>query len=330
MFDVPDKLKNNFYELVVPSLADPIVIKSISESPRYLCLFKSCKDLQKSFASKQKFIQHLTICHDQELPKGGSFIAPNDKSTVPGGFWCSKCGHHYCRRDHLQKHFKSSQHCRDADVSLINPVEMHELKYEEQLAIKGPSIPKLDKFDFKPNKCLAIEWKPNESNNLEHKKEPIKTKIGNMLNKISKSFSMISISDSSKNARKFKTKSKTFLNIFSVNDASKCEISVKQERGVEKRAKRSIESDDESEQKLKIVKLATIKEEVESSDRSIEKKEDEDDDELLKEMDIEVIESDSNSVEFDEKSLIILEDETVSSDLDHSDLAFIDESERSI
>ena len=124
MIDVSQQLKDNFYELVLPSFAEPVIIKEISLSPRFKCLFKPCNELNKSFSSKQKFIQHLTIMHDQELPQGGSFISPNDKSTQPGGFWCSKCGHHYCRRDHLQNHIKTSVHCREAIEMDKNPLEV--------------------------------------------------------------------------------------------------------------------------------------------------------------------------------------------------------------
>ncbi|CAF1049451.1 unnamed protein product [Brachionus calyciflorus] len=93
--DVSVELQNNFYQLVLPSLANPRVVKVISDIPRYFGLFESCKTAQKSFASKQKYVQHLQIQHDKQLPKGGSFISPNDESTQPGGFWCSNCGHHY-------------------------------------------------------------------------------------------------------------------------------------------------------------------------------------------------------------------------------------------
>jgi hypothetical protein len=52
-----------------------------------------------TFVDMQKYFRHLTTAHDQLLPGGGQFILPKDKSTVPGGFWCSSCGHHFCRQD---------------------------------------------------------------------------------------------------------------------------------------------------------------------------------------------------------------------------------------
>lgn len=208
MIDVSQELKENFYEFVIPSFADPVVIKEISLSPRFRCLFKQCVSLNKSFSSKQKFIQHLTIMHDQELPKGGSFIAPNDKSTKPGGFWCSKCGHHYCRRDHLQNHIKTNVHCREALVLDQNPLELKEIEYDKIQAIEYPVDCEKKVFDFKPPERLAIEWKFNDSKNQATNQKKMRS--------LTKSFSFISIS---RNKPKFERKSRSF-NIFSSQESS--------------------------------------------------------------------------------------------------------------
>lgn len=199
MHDVSQEQRENFYELVLPSLADPVIIKDISLSPRYKCLFKQCLESNKSFSSKQKFIQHLTIMHDQELPQGGSFIAPNDNSTKPGGFWCSKCGHHYCRRDHLQNHIKTSVHCREAIVMDQNPLELKEIEYETLQAIEFSKICENKQFDFKPPQMLAIEWKSSEPNLQYSSKRKIRS--------LTKSFSLISISNT---RPKFEKKSCSF------------------------------------------------------------------------------------------------------------------------
>ena len=161
MTNVSQEQKNNFYDLVIPSLADPVVMNEISLNPRFKCLFKVCLDENKSFSSKQKFIQHLAIIHDQELPQGGAFIAPKDNSIKPGGFWCSKCGHHYCRRDHLQNHIKSNVHCREAIVLDQNPLEQRDLEYETTKAIEFSRLSEENKdFKFEHQGLLAIEWKP--------------------------------------------------------------------------------------------------------------------------------------------------------------------------
>ena len=97
----PIKIEN-FTKYVLSSLAEPVIIPEISNLQRYRCLFSSCVSkvneaypsvIGKSFASKQKYVQHLCIDHDQELPGSGQFILANDKSTKAGGFWCSTCGH---------------------------------------------------------------------------------------------------------------------------------------------------------------------------------------------------------------------------------------------
>lgn len=271
MTDVPQDLKENFYNFVVPSLAEPVLIKSISDNNRYRCLFDECKKNDKSFASKQKYIQHLTICHDQELPEGGSFITPNDKSTVPGGFWCSKCGHHYCRRDHLQNHFRTSLHCRDATVTLKNPLEVREIENEKRLAIENPSLPTAVNFEFKPNIQLAIEWKPFQCEKLTANKHHVKNNgLKKIMNTISKSFSMLSLSKKKKEEYSTKFKSKTCENIFSSPNLT---MISKVKNETEVTFKRHLDDLDEQVQPIKIFKKTNI------NDRSVL---DEDDEELVK------------------------------------------------
>lgn len=58
----------NLRIFVLPNLADPQIIPSISKTPRYLCSFPQCEVLNKSYSTKQKYIQHLRILHDNDLP----------------------------------------------------------------------------------------------------------------------------------------------------------------------------------------------------------------------------------------------------------------------
>ncbi|RNA12045.1 hypothetical protein BpHYR1_036274, partial [Brachionus plicatilis] len=225
MTDVNHQQKINFFNLVVPALADPKIIKDLSDMPRFVCNFEECKEETKSFASKQKFVQHLKIMHDQELPGGCMFLYPNDKSTVPGGFWCSVCGHHYCRRDHLQNHIRTSTHCKNASVAVQNPLELRELEIENRLAIEGSSLPKSNSFDFKRieyKSLLSIEWKPvviEHHNRLLIDKLKEKRESKGCFSKIVKSFSMMTL-NRRKDSNELTRKSKTYLNIFTSFDAS--------------------------------------------------------------------------------------------------------------
>lgn len=191
-----ENLKNNFVNLVIPSLCEPKILSEISFKPRYICLFKDCSEQKKSFASKQKFIQHLKIIHDHELPMGGAFISPNDKSTQPGGFWCSVCGHHYCRRDHLLNHFKTSIHCTNAEVSFINPLELKDIEYEEKLSITNCGDEKNNLY-LNEGKMRAICWKEN-SNDEKTKESDQFTDEDLIINRMNSSFSMISINNEPK------------------------------------------------------------------------------------------------------------------------------------
>ncbi|CAF1021457.1 unnamed protein product [Brachionus calyciflorus] len=259
MNHVSEDLKKNFYDFVIPSLAEPKVIKEVSDVPRYLCYFVNCKKEVKSFASKQKFVQHLTIIHDQELPEGGSFISPNDKSTIPGGFWCSKCGHHYCRRDHLQHHFKSNLHCREAEILLVNPLIQKEIAYEQRKAIEYPSnpLPRCEKFNFKPKEVLAIEWKTDKDilhSEAKSNSENMNKKGGDFIKKISKSLSMFSISKSKKTSLFDKPKSKTIDNIFNLNITFKSEKLAFELNENSNFGKRKLENDICEAAKIKIFK----------------------------------------------------------------------------
>ena len=138
------KIENNmekigfFENYVLPSLAKQceVTVNGICRK-KYACLFPDCvskKTLlddgteKPTFVDMQKYFRHLTTAHDQLLPGGGQFILPNDKSTVPGGFWCSSCGHHFCRQDSFKTHKNTAKHwmCANAEptYTLDFPVTM--------------------------------------------------------------------------------------------------------------------------------------------------------------------------------------------------------------
>ncbi|CAF1068536.1 unnamed protein product [Brachionus calyciflorus] len=215
------ELQNNFYKLVLPSLANPRVVKEISNIPRYFCLFESCKAAQKSFASKQKYVQHLQIQHDQELPKGGSFISPNDKSTQPGGFCCSNCGHHYCRREHLNNHIKTNVHSKNASVMHENPLVLKEIEVEKRLAIeyypidsKKVNINENDSVE--PKEPYLRSSKENLNDNLVKKEDKlpiskksnfVSEKVNSFVQKLTSYVSMMT-QDSKSNSVPIKSKVK--------------------------------------------------------------------------------------------------------------------------
>ena len=147
-----DPAKIAYFEAyVLPALAKkvPITINGITKE-KFVCLDPDCidrkrfnpnlvnkqqlslaptndrYDMKPSFVDKQKFYRHLTTMHDQQLPGGGSFIRPNDNSTMPGGFWCSVCGQHFCRLDHFSIHKSTVKHayCSDAEPSCVPPAVM--------------------------------------------------------------------------------------------------------------------------------------------------------------------------------------------------------------
>lgn len=260
--NVTEEQKINFISLVLPSLAEPQVFNEISQLPRYICSFDNCKKEEKSFSSKQKYVQHLKIIHDQDLPGACSFLYPNDKATVPGGFWCSVCGHHYCRRDHLQNHIRTNTHCLNANICLQNPLEMKELEVEERLAIEAPNIPKSDIFNFKRKESLlAIEWNPlkcqEKEANFPNKKE--KTIFNDSFKKITKSLSMISISKIKRS--NLERKSKTLGNIFSLQN-----ITFADTQHIKKKEEIKRKNEDDQFELIKTKKLMVTKNEIESDD----------------------------------------------------------------
>lgn len=102
---------NEFINKVIPALANPIIIKDISNCPRFVCHFEHCIEHMKSFSTRQKFIYHLINIHGKRLPQGGNFLLKNDKGIKNEGFKCSKCYRVFTRKDHYVSHCKKSLEC---------------------------------------------------------------------------------------------------------------------------------------------------------------------------------------------------------------------------
>lgn len=115
----------NFFSYVFPSLSSPTRAEN---KWRFPCNFPTCcgkepaparQDKIRSYCSKQKLIQHLLLHHADQLPGGGSFLAPNDNCVAQGGFSCSKCASTFARKDHFDYHMKNSK-CAEENVSLYD------------------------------------------------------------------------------------------------------------------------------------------------------------------------------------------------------------------
>ncbi|CAF0837346.1 unnamed protein product [Brachionus calyciflorus] len=78
----------NFTRLVIPTLAEQFKEQT---NIRYWCMFSTCFSHQRSYKTKQKYIQHLCLKHSQQLPGKGLFLLNGDENVSSDGFWCSKC-----------------------------------------------------------------------------------------------------------------------------------------------------------------------------------------------------------------------------------------------
>lgn len=98
------------------------VLKSISEPCferkggfmrlKFNCLFAICASRCLSFASKQKYFEHVVNFHGNELPGEGAFLIRNDKNFLIGGFQCISCAHIYSRKDKFLSHLATNDECR--------------------------------------------------------------------------------------------------------------------------------------------------------------------------------------------------------------------------
>lgn len=66
----------------MPYLSEPKIIMDISQFPRYSCNFEDFKKEEKSFASKQKYVQLLKILHDQNLPDQDQEIQIEERLVI--------------------------------------------------------------------------------------------------------------------------------------------------------------------------------------------------------------------------------------------------------
>lgn len=109
---------SNFVNLVIPTLA--LQYKDQTDV-RYNCLFSNCIPQKKSYKTKQKYIQHLYLKHSNMLPANGLFLLNNDSNMCINGFWCSKCGKNFKRKDHLYSHFRKVALCSNGSLMIENP-----------------------------------------------------------------------------------------------------------------------------------------------------------------------------------------------------------------
>lgn len=108
--------EDNVFSYVVPSLVC-LTFDSVGNKWKNACYFPQCHQIKRSYATRQKLIQHLQIHHTQEIPDGGRFLSPNDSSVVLDGFLCQNCGKLFNRKDHFTQHRNSA--CR-GDQNVAN------------------------------------------------------------------------------------------------------------------------------------------------------------------------------------------------------------------
>ncbi|CAF1049432.1 unnamed protein product [Brachionus calyciflorus] len=112
----------NFVSLIIPVLTEQFKDQS---DVRYNCLFSNCNIENRSYVSKQKFIQHLCQKHGHQLPDQGIFLLNGDSNFRFGGFDCEKCVRNFTRKDHFKnidckKNQKSNEDCLS---EVVNDVE---------------------------------------------------------------------------------------------------------------------------------------------------------------------------------------------------------------
>ena len=163
-----EELKQNLKRFVIPSLAHYSYHAKLNRGnklpkEKHKCLFNGCS--LTTFASKQKYFIHLVAKHSSQLPDGGRFLAPNDKSVTKGNILCSTCGHVYSRVDKYDEHLQKNEICRKALVSADNLA----IEANNMLAIEAPVCAKStlietpsSSFLPKQTELLAIEWKINQ------------------------------------------------------------------------------------------------------------------------------------------------------------------------
>lgn len=128
---------SNFVNLVIPILAQQYKDQS---KIRYNCLFSNCIPHKRSYQTKQKYVQHVYLKHSNLLPGQGLFLINQDQNISCNGFWCSKCGKNFKRKDHLQNHINKVKTCSSGSILTKNPnldkiqnISKKDKKYETEI-----------------------------------------------------------------------------------------------------------------------------------------------------------------------------------------------------
>lgn len=126
---------SNFVTLIIPVLAEQYKDQT---NVRYNCLFSDCIPFNRSYITKQKYIQHLCLKHPHQLPGQGIFLLNSDSNIRFGGFNCEKCGRNFKRKDHFFNHSRNIDCKKEkANESNENGKINKELKSAEE---KGEEI----------------------------------------------------------------------------------------------------------------------------------------------------------------------------------------------
>ena len=115
---------SNFVNLVLPVLV--LQFLKQENSLRYKCYFE-CIEVNKSFATKFGYVQHLCLKHTDKLPGGGLFLLQRQEKTLEKikqlknqqNFECIHCGKSYKRKKPYERHEQSCAYS-ELDGSRIN------------------------------------------------------------------------------------------------------------------------------------------------------------------------------------------------------------------
>lgn len=100
---------DNVFSFVVPSLVCLTYDLAVNKW-KNACYFPQCHQVKRTYATRQKLIQHMQIHHAQEIPNSGRFLSPGDSSVMINGFLCVNCGKSFSRKDHFTQHGNSACH----------------------------------------------------------------------------------------------------------------------------------------------------------------------------------------------------------------------------
>ena len=168
---ISKELVLNFFNFVMPSLAEPVILKDISSKPRFRCLFAKCMEINQTYSTKQKYIYHLCIFHDHELPEQGKFLCPNDRSNRKNGFLCEYCPLRFNRKDHFLNHMKKAHNYMEPeyDREFLREIKIEPIEESSNMIYEYNSYKKsaLDYFAELPINSICksmslFDFKDNE------------------------------------------------------------------------------------------------------------------------------------------------------------------------